>query len=119
MYQIHVCATWVSEFRAPQSKRGTEWLERQQQRDTKMMTSTSPFTPQPLCDSDDSICGYQTYSTKGPKTAGENITQNHSIWKPKWIPEKQNNYSVLGKKGQQTKKRVHCAAQRSVFYGGL
>lgn len=40
------------------TKRDTECLEKQQQRDTKMMTFTSPFQPQPLRDSDGSISGY-------------------------------------------------------------
>lgn len=82
------------------TKRDTVWLEKQQQRDTKKMTFTSPFQPQPLCDSDGSICGYQTYSTEGPKTAGENATQNHSNLEAKMDSRvtKQNNSNAPGRK---------------------
>lgn len=65
-----------------------------------MMTFTSPFQPQPLCDSDGGVCGYQIYPTEGPKPAGENVTQNHSNLEIKMDSRKaeQNNSNARGEK---------------------
>lgn len=85
-----------------------------------MMTFTSPFHPQPLCDPDGIVCGYQTFPTEGPKTAGENVKQNYSNLEIKMDSRKteQNNSNAPGrKKRQQTKRRVHhVATECSVFY---
>lgn len=86
------------------------------------MTFTSPFQPQPLCDSDDSISAYKTDSTEGPNTAGENVTQNHSNFKIKMDSRKNKakQLQCTWEKKRTAKRRVHhVTTEWFVFYRGL